>query len=199
MNDDIEEIRERIQRRKHTISPQGNKPLNDKNFKSMYNFVIKSMIMILIGLSIVTYLKVNPDTNIKEYILNDTYYKTTMNWISRTVMGFLPQVNKSLPVHSNVLYTRVEGNHFKNNSNEVVNFDKGKVIYTGQKKGLGLYLVVLLDNGVQVTYAGLKDISVSLYDTVKKGMIVGTYDKELTLLFEYLGEEISYEAYLRME
>ena len=40
---------------------------------------------------------------------------------------------------------------------------------------------------------------VALYDEVAQGMILGSYQEQLILKFEYLGEEITYEEYQRME
>ncbi|MFV0394948.1 MAG: M23 family metallopeptidase [Coprobacillaceae bacterium] len=190
---DIDDIRKRMKKRKGV-----NKPLNDRNFKSVYNVMIKGMVVLLIGLSVITYVKLNPNTSIKEYILNDEYFSSVTDWISNAMLGFLPK-DEDLKVSSDVMYTHVEDDYYKNNSNEVINFEKGKVIYTGTQEEMGSYIVVLFENDVQVTYSGLQEIFVSLYDTVDQGMVVGTYNEKFTLLFERLGKEISYETYLGME
>lgn len=189
---DIDTVRDRMKKRK-----KGYKPLNDKNFKNFYNLMIKGMVVLLIGLSIVTYAKLYPNTAVRDYILNDQYFSAVTGWVSNTMLGFLPD-SEDLVVNADVLYTHVEGNLFKNNSNEVVNFEDGKVIYVGTQEDTS-YVVVLFKNDVEVTYSGLQEVNVSLYDTVEQGMVIGTYEETLVLLFERLGKEISYEEYLRVE
>lgn len=191
---DIESVRKRMKKRKGT-----SKPLNDKNFKSVYNVMIKGMVVLLIGLSIITYVKLNPNTSIKDYVLNDKYFSIVTDWISENLLGFLP-ANEDVPVSSGVTYTHIDGDYYKNSSNEVINFEKGKVIYVGTKEEEGgSYIVVLFENDVQVTYSSLQEVFVSLYDTVEQGTVIGTYNEKMKLTFERLGKEISYETYLRME
>lgn len=190
---DIDTVRKRMKKRKGDY-----KPLNDSNFKNVYNLMIKGMVVLLIGISIITYVKLNPNTSIKDYILNDEYFNAATDWISNTMFGFLPH-KEDIPVNAAVTYMHVEGNYYKNSSNEVINFEKGKVIYTGSQEEMGSYVVVLFENDVQVTYSGLQEIFVSLYDTVEQGMVIGTYNEKVILLFERLGKDISYETYLGME
>jgi hypothetical protein len=189
---DIDTVRKRMKKRKETY-----KPLNDKNFKNIYNIMIKAMVALLIGLSIITYTKLNPNTSIKEYVLNDDYFNVVTNWISDVMFGFLPSDKEDLPVHSEVSYTHIEKEYYKNTTNEVINFEAGKVIYVGTSEEEN-YVVVLFKNDVQVMYSNIEEIFVSLYDNVGMGEVLGTYSEKLILKFEYLGNEISYETYLGM-
>lgn len=189
---DIEEVRKRLQKRK------GNhKSLNDNSFKKIYNGMIRLMVLLLVGLSIVTYTKVFPDTNIKEYILNDQNYKVFTNWVASTFLNFLP--NNDITVSGGVEYTHLDDKYYSNNTNEVINFKNGKVIYTGSQEMIGNYVVVLFDNDVQVTYSNMQDVFVKLYDTVEQGMVLGTYNEKVALEFERLGKKITYETFLGME
>lgn len=189
---DIEQVRKRLQKRK------GNpKSLNDNSFKKVYNGMIRLMVLLLVGLSIVTYTKVFPETNIKEYILSDQNYKVFTNWVASTFLNFLPK--DDIAVSGGVEYTHLEDKYYSNNTNEVINFREGKVIYTGTKDVLGKYVVVLFENDVQVTYSNIQDVFVKLYDTVEQGMVLGTYNEKVALEFEHLGKKISYETFLGME
>lgn len=67
---DLDEIRKRMQKRKGTKYP-----LNDDNFKRFYNFMIKFMVVILVVLVSMSYVKLNPNTKIKDLVLNDANYK----------------------------------------------------------------------------------------------------------------------------
>lgn len=191
---DIEEVKRRIRKRK---GKEVHQTLNDRHFKRVYNVMIKSMVVLLVGLSLVTYFKINPSSNIKTYILNDATFKSFTTWASNTFLSFLPE--QDLPVSSEVTYQHLEDDYYTNNSNEVVNMKKGKVIYTGNQEMVGAYVVVLFDNDVQVTYSGMQEVFVDLYDTVEQGMVLGTYDQKLILLFEYLGKDIDYDTFMGME
>lgn len=189
---DLDEVRKRIQKRKGV-----KQPLNDDNFKRFYNFMIKFMVVIVVGLVSLSYLKLNPDSKLKEMILNDSNYKAVTSWISDTLFSFLP--DEEVTVSSEVTYQQVEGDYFKNNSNEVLSMAKGRVIETGSDEETGGYVIVLGNDEVQITYRNIDNIMVTLYDEVEEGMILGSYQDQLVLEFEYLGKEISYQDYQGME
>lgn len=130
-------------------------------------------------------------------ILNDANYKMVTSWISDTLFSFLP--SDDVNVSSEISYQHVEGDCYKNNSNEVLSMEAGRVIETGTDESLGGYVVILGKNDVSITYSEINNIMVALYDEVDQGMVLGSYDKKFILQFEHLGKEISYEEYQRME
>lgn len=190
--DDLDEVRKRMQKRRGV-----KKPLNDDNFKHFYNFMVKFMVVIVVALVSLSYVKLNPDSNIKEMILNDANYKAVTSWISDTLFSFLP--DEDISVSSAVTYQNVSGDYFKNNSNEVLSITEGRVIETGIDDSSGSYITVLGKDEVEITYGNIDNVMVALYDEVTQGMILGSYQDQLILKFEYLGEEITYEEYQRME
>ena len=171
---DLDDVRKRMQKRRGT----NKKPLNDDNFKRFYNFMVKFMVVILVVLVSMSYIKINPDSNIKKMILNDTNYKAVTSWISDNLFSFLPSDDVS--VSSGVEYQHVKDDYYKNNSNEV-------------------YVVILGKNDVEITYSNIDNVMVTLYDEVDQGMVLGSYQDQFVLQFEHLGKEISYEEYQRME
>ena len=190
--DDLDEVRKRIQKRRGV-----KKPLNDDNFKRFYNFMIKFMLVIVVALVSLSYVKLNPNSSIKEMVLNDVNYKAVTSWISDTLFSFLP--DEDVSVSSAVTYQNISGDYFKNNSNEVLSITDGRVIETGVDDGSGSYVTVLGKDEVEITYGNIDNVMVALYDEVAQGMILGSYQEQLILKFEYLGEEITYEEYQRME
>lgn len=190
--DDLDEVRKRIQKRRGV-----KKPLNDDNFKRFYNFMVKFMVVIVVALVSLSYVKLNPNSSIKEMVLNDANYKAVTSWISDTLFSFLP--DEDVSVSSTVTYQNISGDYFKNNSNEVLSITDGRVIETGIDDGSGSYVTVLGKDEVEITYGNIDNVMVALYDEVAQGMILGSYQKQLILKFEYLGEEITYEEYQRME
>lgn len=189
---DIDDVRKRMQKRRQT-----KRPLNDDNFKRFYNFMVKFMVVILVALVSLSYVKLNPDSNLKNMILNDTNYKNVTSWLSDTLFSFLPSDDEK--VSSQISYQHVEGDYYKNNSNEVLSIEAGRIIETGTDDNLGGYVVILGKNNVSITYSEINNVMVALYDEVDQGMVLGSYDKKFVLQFEYLGKEISYEEYQRME
>ena len=190
--DDLDEVRKRIQKRRGV-----KKPLNDDNFKRFYNFMVKFMVVIVVALVSLSYVKLNPNSSIKEMVLNDANYKAVTSWISDTLFSFLP--DEDVSVSSAVTYQNISGDYFKNNSNEVLSITDGRVIETGIDDWSGSYVTVLGKDEVEITYGNIDNVMVALYDEVAQGMILGSYQEQLILKFEYLGEEITYEEYQRME
>lgn len=190
--DDLDEVRKRMQKRRGV-----KKPLNDDNFKRFYNFMVKFMVVIVVALVSLSYVKLNPNSSIKEMVLNDANYKAVTSWISDTLFSFLP--DEDVSVSSAVTYQNISGDYFKNNSNEVLSITDGRVIETGIDDGSGSYVTVLGKDEVEITYGNIDNVMVALYDEVTQGMILGSYQEQLILKFEYLGEEITYEEYQRME
>ena len=190
--DDLDEVRKRMQKRRGV-----KKPLNDDNFKRFYNFMVKFMVVIVVALVSLSYVKLNPNSSIKEMVLNDANYKAVTSWISDTLFSFLP--DEDVSVSSAVTYQNISGDYFKNNSNEVLSITDGRVIETGIDDGSGSYATVLGKDEVEITYGNIDNVMVALYDEVAQGMILGSYQEQLILKFEYLGEEITYEEYQRME
>ena len=181
----LDDVRKRMQKRRGT----NKKPLNDDNFKRFYNFMVKFMVVILVVLVSMSYIKINPDSNIKKMILNDTNYKAVTSWISDNLFSFLPSDDVS--VSSGVEYQHVKDDYYKNNSNEVLSIEAGRVIATGNDENLSGY--------VEITYSNIDNVMVTLYDEVDQGMVLGSYQDQFVLQFEHLGKEISYEEYQRME
>ena len=189
---ELDDVRKRMQQRR------GNsKPLNDDNFKRFYNFMVKFMVVILVALMSLSYVKINPDANLKKMILNDTNYRAVASWVSDNLFSFLP--NDKITVSSEVAYQHVRDDYFKNNSNEVLSIEPGRVIATGNDDNLGGYVVILGKDEVEITYSDIDNVMVTLYDEVDQGMVLGSYQDQFVLRFEYLGKEISYEEYQRME
>ncbi len=189
---DLDDVRKRMQKRRQT-----KKPLNDDNFKRFYNFMVKFMVVILVALVSMSYIKLNPDSNLKKMILNDTNYKMFTSWLSDTIFSFLP--SDEITVSSEISYQHIKDDYYKNNSNEVLSIEEGRVIETGTNENLGGYVVILGKNNVSITYSEIDNVMVALYDEVDQGMVLGSYNEKFILQFEYLGKEISYEEYQRME
>lgn len=187
---EIDEIKKRIRIRKSQ-----KRQLTDYHFKRLYNGMIKTMVVLLVVVTIGAYVKVSPNgTLIKDYIFNDQNFKQSINWI-QTQFHTLLNKDNSVLVSKKVSYTHLKDNYYTNQSNEVLNFEKGRVIYVGEQNMLGHYVTVLLENNVEVTFGNMNDIFVNLYDQVDASTILGTYQDKVLIVFTQGEKELDYETF----
>ena len=187
---EIDEIKKRIRTRKNQ-----KRQLTDYHFKRLYNGMIKMMVVLLVVVTIGAYVKVSPNgTLIKDYIFNDQNFKQSINWIQTQFHTLLNRDNSVL-VSKKVSYTHLKDNYYTNQSNEVLNFEKGRVIYVGEQNMLGHYVTVLLENNVEVTFGNMNDIFVNLYDQVDAATILGTYQDKVLIVFTQGEKELDYETF----
>jgi hypothetical protein len=188
---DIDEIRKRMEKRKGMHHPQ----LTDHHFLKLYNAMIKCMVVLLVGVAVCAYVKVSPNGEyIKDYVLNDLHFTELTKWINHQLLSF-QKGDQSATVSSQVSYTNIKDNYYTNQSNEVLNFDKGRVIYVGKQDILGQYVTVLLENNIEVTYGQLTDVFVSAYDQVDAATILGTYKDKVMIVFTQGEKEIDYSTF----
>ena len=73
----------------------------------------------------------------------------------------------------------------------------GIVVFAGEKEGYGNTVVVEQGDGVEVWYANIKEIKVSMYDYLKTGDILGEANcKKMYLVFTKEGENLDYKKYI---
>lgn len=189
---EIDEIKKRMERRRG----KKNTTLTDRHFSRIYNGMIKAMVVLLVGVAVSAYVKISPNGEyIKNYVLNDLHFTEMTKWVNSQILSWTKKDNDSAAVSSKVAYTNIKDNYYTNKSNEVLNFDKGRVIYTGKQDMLGQYVTVLLENNVEVTFGQLTDVFVSAYDQVDASTILGTYQDKVMIIFTKDEKEIDYATF----
>ncbi len=79
----------------------------------------------------------------------------------------------------------------------VPTMDSGLIIFAGKKDDYGNTIIVQRPDNVEVWYANLKEVNVSLYDYIKKGEILGeTEGKTLYMVFTKEGKALDYQKYI---
>ena len=190
---EVDEIRKRINQRK---SKKNKKVLTDHHFLKFYNFMIKSMVVLLIVLAVFTYLKITPNGQyISEHILSNINYNKAISWINEQLFEL---DSNDEEVVANVSYKHLEDNLYTNNTNEVINFSKGRVIYTGEQELLGNYVTVLSDNNVEITFGKMSDVFVSQFDIIDEGTILGTCEEDVLIVFVQGEKEITYDEFMQL-
>lgn len=188
---EIDEIKRRMEKRRARQHPT----LTDHHFSKLYNSMIKCMVVLLVGIAVCAYVKVSPNGDqIKNYVLNDLRLQQVTQWMNQQLSHLISQ-EEIATVSSQVQYSHIKDNYYTNQTNEVLNFSKGRVIYVGEQKLLGQYITVLLDNNVEVTYGNLTDVFVSLYDQVDAATIIGTYNERVMIIFTQGEKEIDYDTF----
>ena len=75
--------------------------------------------------------------------------------------------------------------------------DSGLVIFAGKKDDYGNTVIVQRPDNVEVWYANLDNIGVSLYDYIKQGELVGeAQGKTLYMIFKKEGKTLDYQKYI---
>lgn len=189
---EIDEIKRRMERRRGHHHPK----LTDRHFSRLYNGMIKCMVVLLVGVAICAYVKVSPNGEyIKDYVLNDMHFTELTKWVNNQLLSFNKKNDNAATVSSQVSYKNIKDNYYTNQSNEVLNFDKGRVIYVGKQDILGQYVTVLLENNIEVTFGQLTDVFVSAYDQVDAATILGTYQNQVMIIFTQGEKEIDYSTF----
>ena len=141
-------------------------------------------------------MKVSPNGEyIKDYVLNDMHFTELTKWVNNQLLSFNKKNDNAATVSSQVSYKNIKDNYYTNQSNEVLNFDKGRVIYVGKQDMLGQYVTVLLENNIEVTFGQMTDVFVSAYDQVDAATILGTYQNQVMIIFTQGEKEIDYSTF----
>lgn len=79
----------------------------------------------------------------------------------------------------------------------VPSLDSGLVIFIGDKENYGNTVIIQQANGIDVWYCNLTNTTVSIYDYVEKGKLLGEVnDKALYLVFKKDGVVLNYQEYI---
>ena len=87
----------------------------------------------------------------------------------------------------------LKNDYYQGTSNQVVAMNKGKVIQVQKQQ-----IVILDENGTEITFSKIKDIQVKKLQKVNPGDTLALYQQKFKMTFEYLGKKITYQEYLGM-
>lgn len=176
---DLDDVRKRIEKRK--------RPLNDHNFKKLYNGMVCLMVMMIVVLGSLIVLK-NPE--LEQKIFNQKYLQQLITFVSQSVLDFLPE---DVKVSQELQYTLIKDDYYKGTGNQVLAMNNGKVIDVKKQQ-----VTILDENGTEITFSKLKDIQVNKFQKIKQGDTIALYQQKFKMIFEYLGKQITYQEYLGM-
>ncbi len=184
----------------------------DNNYLKKYlkNFCIRSFIVIIIFLFIAIICKTN--NSFKDLIYKNVYetnfsFTTFKNFYNKYLGGisFLDNmVSDVKPVFSPTLEYSNLSKYYDGVSLDVTNnylvpvLESGIVVYIGQKEHYGNVIIIQGMDGVDISYANMYSSSVSLYDYIEKGDLLGEVSgNKLYLVYSKDGKILDYEEYLK--
>ena len=198
MDNDIKMIKSKIKKK--------NKKTN-KNRSSLYGFISKLLITII--LTLITLILLKSNNKLKTFIYNKVYdnnisFATINKWYENHFGSSIPfkelvEKDTKAVFNNKLEYSKKEkyldGVKLSVDKNYLVPIlESGMVVYIGKKEGYGNTVIVQQVNGVDVWYGNINNPNVKLYDYVEKGKLLGDVkNNNLYLVFKKDGKVLSYE------
>ena len=179
---------------------------NDVSKKKIISkYVTKFMLAIIFFLVSVIFTNMS-DKNLllyKEYVLTESLPFTKIKgWYEELFGEVLPKSDNTQTVMSGKLvYKEIkdyqDGEVLTVSSKALVNsLTSGVVVFLGEKDGYGNTVIIQGIDGVDIWYGNLENVSVTLYDYIEEGTVIGGIkDEFLYLVIKKDNEFIKYEDY----
>lgn len=198
MDNDIKMIKSKIKKK--------NKKTN-KNRSSLYGFISKLLITII--LTLITLILLKSNNKLKTFFYNKVYdnnisFATINKWYENHFGSSIPfkelvEKDTKAVFNNKLEYSKKEkyldGVKLSVDKNYLVPIlESGMVVYIGKKEEYGNTVIVQQINGVDVWYGNINNPNVKLYDYVEKGKLLGDVkNNNLYLVFKKDGKVLSYE------
>lgn len=198
MDNDIKMIKSKIKKK--------NKKTN-KNRSSLYGFISKLLITII--LTLITLILLKSNNKLKTFFYNKVYdnnisFATINKWYENHFGSSIPfkelvEKDTKAVFNNKLEYSKKEkyldGVKLSVDKNYLVPIlESGMVVYIGKKEGYGNTVIVQQVNGVDVWYGNINNPNVKLYDYIEKGKLLGDVkNNNLYLVFKKDGKVLSYE------
>ena len=179
---------------------------NDVSKKKIISkYVTKFMLAIIFFLVSVIFTNMS-DKNLllyKEYVLTESLPFTKIKgWYEELFGEVLPKSDNTQTVMSGKLvYKEIkdyqDGEVLTVSSKALVNsLTSGVVVFLGEKDGYGNTVIIQGIDGADIWYGNLENVSVTLYDYIEEGTVIGSIkDEFLYLVIKKDNEFIKYEDY----
>ena len=202
-NEDIIRYKKRLNKKNNNI--------DDNYFKKyLKNFCIRSFIVVIIFLFLAIICKSNSsfkDTIYKNVYETNLSFTTFKNFYEKHLGGisFLDKmVSDVKPVFNSTLEYSNSSKYYDGVSLDVTTnylvpvLESGIVVYIGKKEHYGNVIIIQGMDGVDISYSNMYSSSVSLYDYIEKGDLLGEVDgNKLYLVYSKDGKVLNYEEYLK--
>ena len=209
MNEELMKIRNSIKAKRFIMSNPVVQAEQKKDSWLLY-YSLKTMFVIVLTLIVLIGLKAN--TKFKNLFYQEVFTKNfsfaTINELYIAQFGSpIPFkdwfIDDTKPVFNEKLaYTEAskynDGVRLMVSDNYLVpSQSDGLVIFVGDKEGYGKTIIIQQSSGIEVWYSNLETLTVSLYDFVDKGNLIGAVkDNYLYMVFQKDGKYLDYEDYI---
>lgn len=175
--------------------------------KYILSFLYRTMICIILVLSCFILLKMNKFTkkDIEHYLyheqLNFSYFKKLYNKYIGEVFPLESFITTSKVFSEKLTYQKSEkynlgGKLYVDDNYLVPSLESGIVVYIGNKDEYGDVVIVQQTNGIDTWYGNVES-SLSMYDYVEKGELIGSSKNNyIYLVFEKEGKFLNYKDYI---
>ena len=200
--DNIEEIKKRIKMKKYNN-------INSNRLNNKYINLLITRVLISIILLFLLLILCNKDNNIKEFIKSDvlTYnipFNKLTNYYNKYFGSIIPIKNEGTELRTvfneKLIYKDIkpfkDGYELSVSENYLVPvLASGIVVFIGEKEDYGKTIIIQGNDLVDYWYSNINNESVSLYDYVNKGSLLGTSNgNKLYLLFTKNNEYLGYDG-----
>lgn len=181
-----------------------------KNSNFWFKQISNICISVILVLATLIFLKAKPE--LKQTFYSNVYEKNisfaTINSIYERYAGsslpFKDLIDKptSTVFNESLIYTEthkyLDGVKLIVEENYLVpSLDSGLVVFIGEKENYGNTIIIQQSNGIDVWYSNLDSITVSMYDYVDQGKLIGEVSsKELYLVFKKDGKVLDYKEHI---
>lgn len=189
-----------------------NKNNDHKKFKDYFtSLVVRVLISIILLVVMMIFTKGN--FGFKNYIVKNIYENTFSftslnNWYREYLGGVIPFdnlfVDYEMVFNEKLKYSKKEkyldGVKLSVSHNYLVPvLESGIVVFIGEKEGLGNTIIIQGMSGVDLWYSNIDTATVSMYDYVEKGNVLGeVVEDSLILTFSKENKYLDYEEYLSL-
>jgi len=190
-----------------------NKKKNTKestnNHKFLYKMITKILICLIIFVSLLIVIKVNPKLKDKigKVVYEDQFSFAYINNLYKKYFGNILPFDNIAPTDEKVFNEKLKYNEASlykdgvklsvNNNYLVPIIESGIVVFIGNKENYGNTIIVQQINGIDVWYGNVSIGDIKIYDYVSKGALLGeTIDDKLYLVFQKEGKYLDYKDYI---
>lgn len=199
--DTKEEILARMKRKKEIVVPV---VINNKQKNSKNSLVTKFLFSIIFVFSSLIFVKTsdNNESLFKKYVLTNSMNFTSFNkWYDKYLGSVAPSIkNDEFVFNDKLTFSNIEKldnkEILKLNSSIVSSICGGIIVYSGEKEDFGNTIIVQGNDGKNIWYGNLENVSLTLYDYIEENEIIGeAKDSNLYLLIKDGDKTLSYEEY----
>lgn len=204
--DEVSALKKKLKEKRHSkLVGHSNEKKIELN-KYINGLISRLLIAIIVFFSCIIFINSNEENYdlFNTYVLSDNFSFTKItNWYNKYFGDILPikgvGKNTASVFNEKLVYSEIK--NYKNGFALIVEDDyllssvsDGIVVFIGEKENYGNTVIVQGEDEIDYWYGNVDNLSVGLYDYIKKGDLIGTtIDDTLYMVFQKDGEYLDYD------